>query len=170
MRVRTRTMRGTRPMLVAVSEAAKATQIVVRPLRAALTRDLRHAVLRPHQTLAELATHEPPDAYAVGAFEGPELVAVGLVGREGPPGSWRVRGMATAPHARGRGAGTAVLDALVQHASEHRAQRIWCNARIRARSLYERAGFRVVSDQFEIPGIGPHWVMELCRYPDSGPT
>jgi ribosomal protein S18 acetylase RimI-like enzyme len=138
--------------------------LVVRPVPLEHTRALRQAVLRPHQSVGELAAHEPADAFAVGVFDGEELVAVGLVGREGGPGSWRVRGMATAPHARGRGAGTAVLDALVRHAVEQGATRVWCNARTPARSLYERAGFTVTSDEFELPEIGPHFVME-CRDP-----
>ena len=124
------------------------------------TRPLRQAVLRPHQSLEDLAAHEAPDAFAVGVFYGDELISVGFVVPEGGPGDWRVRGMATAPAARGRGAGAAVLDALVAHALAQGAQRIWCNARTRALSLYERAGFRVASDEFELPEIGPHHVME----------
>ena len=80
------------------------------------TRALRQQVLRPHQTVAELASHEPPDAFAVGAFDSEVLVAVGLVGPEGEPGEWRVRGMATLPEFRGRGAGSAVLRTLLDHA------------------------------------------------------
>ena len=132
----------------------------VRPLPPAETRPLRHAVLRPHQDIAELAGHEAPGAFAVGAFDGGELVSVGLVAPEGGPGAWRVRGMATAPEARGRGAGTLVLAALVDHAERKGAARIWANVRVPARSLYERAGFAVASDVFELPDIGPHVVME----------
>jgi ribosomal protein S18 acetylase RimI-like enzyme len=132
----------------------------VRQIAIAQTRPLRQAVLRPHQTLDELAGHEPPGAYAVGAFDGDQLVAVGFVGPDDQPGSWRVRGMATAPHARGRGAGRDVLAALLAHAADAGATRVWCNARIPARGLYERAGFRVVSERFELPEIGPHYVME----------
>jgi aryl-alcohol dehydrogenase-like predicted oxidoreductase/GNAT superfamily N-acetyltransferase len=124
------------------------------------TRALRQAVLRPNQSVEELATHEPPAAFAVGACDGDELVSVGLVGPEGEPGAWRVRGMATVPRARRQGAGTRVLDALVRHAVAGGALRIWCNARIGARSLYERAGFDLVSEEFEIPDIGLHVVME----------
>lgn len=133
----------------------------------ARTRELRREVLRPYMTLDELASHEPPGAVAFGAFasgasaSGEELVAVGLVGPEGEPGDWRVRGMATRPDARGRGAGSAILQALVEHAVAHGARRVWCNARKRARSLYERAGFEVTSEEFEPPRIGPHYRMEL---------
>lgn len=125
------------------------------------TRPLRRAVLRPHEALEQMACSESADAFAVGAFDADELVAVGLVAPDGQPGGWRIRGMATAPAARGKGAGTAVLDALLEHALAHGARRIWCNARTPARSLYERAGMRVISEEFELPMIGPHVVMEL---------
>lgn len=133
---------------------------VVREIPIADTRPLRQAILRPHQTLEDLAGHEPPDAFAVGAFLDDRLVAVGFVAPDGEPGAWRVRGMATVPEARGRGAGRAVLDALVTHARGRGATRLWCNARTPARSLYERAGFAVASDEFELPQIGPHFLME----------
>jgi ribosomal protein S18 acetylase RimI-like enzyme len=107
-----------------------------------------------------MAADEPAGAFAAGAFDGKTLISVGLVGPDGKPGAWRVRGMATASDARGNGAGSAVLDALVAHAIANGATRVWCNARTPALSLYERAGFRVVSEEFEIPEIGPHFAME----------
>jgi len=131
----------------------------VRPVDPALTRELRQRVLRPHESLEELASHEPPGVHAVGAFAGDELIAVGFVCPDGGPGEWRVRGMATAPEYRGRGAGAAILEQLVDHARAQGATRVWCNARTPALALYERAGFRRESDEFEIPGIGPHFVM-----------
>jgi GNAT superfamily N-acetyltransferase len=136
-------------------------QLDLRSIPLAQTRTLRREVLRPYMTVEELAGHEPAGAVAFGAFEDDELVAVGLVGPEGDPGDWRVRGMATRPEARGRGAGTEVLHALVQHATNNGATRVWCNARTRARTLYERAGFEATSDEFETPRIGPHYRMEL---------
>ena len=138
------------------------TEIEVRPIPLAETRTVRQQVLRPHQSLAELAAHEPDGAVAFGAFDGGELIAVGLIGADGEPGDWRVRGMATLPHARSRGAGSRVLQALVQHATAHGARRVWCNARVRALRLYERAGFRVASERFERPDTGPHYRMELA--------
>jgi GNAT superfamily N-acetyltransferase len=131
----------------------------VRPVDPAQTRELRQRVLRPHESLEELASHEPPGVHAVGAFDGDELVAVGFVCPDGEPGEWRVRGMATKPELRGRGAGSAILAALVEHARAQGATRVWCNARTPALSLYGRAGFEPESEEFEIPGIGPHFVM-----------
>jgi len=135
-------------------------ELAVREISLADSRPLRRSVLRPHQSLEDLAEHETPGAFAVGAFDGDALVAVGFVAPDGEPGAWRVRGMATAAEARGRGAGTAVLDALVEHAVGQGAIRLWANVRTPARSLYERAGFAVTSDEFELPEIGPHVVME----------
>jgi GNAT superfamily N-acetyltransferase len=129
------------------------------PLQA--TRALRQEVLRPHLPVEELAGHEPAGAVAFGAFADNELVAVGLVGPEGEPGDWRVRGMATRPDARGQSAGTQILNALVRHATAHGATRVWCNARVRALTLYQRAGFVIASEEFEPPDIGPHYRMEL---------
>ncbi len=142
-------------------------QFQARQISLERTRPLRHTVLRPHQTAGELAGQEGAGAFAVGAFGADaDLVAVGIVHPDpARTGAWRVRGMAAVPHLRGRGAGAAVLDALLAHAASHGADVVWCNARTPARTLYERAGFRQVSDEFELPAIGPHVVMERALGP-----
>jgi GNAT superfamily N-acetyltransferase len=140
---------------------AQVGTFAVRAVDVALTRELRQAVLRPHLDVAQMTASEPPGAFAVGAFDGDRLVAVGLIGIDGGE-RWRIRGMATDPSDRGRGAGGMVLDALIAHARAHGATRIWCNARVPARRSYERAGFGCVSAAFELHRIGPHVVMELC--------
>ena len=137
-------------------------ELQLRAVDPALTRPLRQRVLRPHESLEELASHEPAGVHAVAAFAGEELVACGFVCPDGGVGGnevWRVRGMATDARFRGRGAGALILAALVDHARDQGATRVWCNARTPALSLYERAGFAKESDEFQIPGIGPHFVM-----------
>jgi GNAT superfamily N-acetyltransferase len=123
------------------------------------TRALRRAILRPHLTIEQMVESEPPHASAMGAFDGEALVAVGLIGPEGEPGAWRVRGMATVPEARGQGAGTRVLAALLDHARSEGATSVWASVRVPARTLYERAGFYVDSEVYEQPPIGPHVLM-----------
>jgi ribosomal protein S18 acetylase RimI-like enzyme len=142
-----------------MSDTPAADAIDVREAPIAETRALRRAVLRPHQTVEQLAAEETADTFAAGAWRGATLVAVGLIAPSEPRGSWRVRGMATAPDARGHGAGTRVLDALLLHAREQGAACVWCNARTPALAFYERAGFRVASEVFDVPPIGPHVVM-----------
>lgn len=135
--------------------------MLVREVPVAQTRALRQAVLRPHQTIGELAAEEPEIVFAAGAFQAGELIAVGLVMPEGEPGAWRVRGMATAAQSRGRGAGAAILDALVRHARSNGATRIWCSARIAAVPFYERSGLAVSSEPYAVPHIGEHVAMEM---------
>jgi GNAT superfamily N-acetyltransferase len=132
----------------------------VREIPIAETRFLRRSILRPHETIEQLAAGEPAEAFAAGGFDGERLIAVGIVSPDGRPGSWRVRGMATAPDERDRGAGRGVLDALLAHARGSGGSSVWCNARVPARSFYERAGFHASSDVFELAPIGPHLVME----------
>ena len=67
--------------------------------------------------------------------------------------------MATEPDVRGAGFGAALVAACVEHAAAHGGSELWCNARMGALGFYRRMGFDVVSDEFDIPGIGPHVVM-----------
>ena len=135
-------------------------------LSPAEVRPLRRAVLRPHQEEHELVYHgdDDPLAFHAGVRDGSRIVAVGTVApephpRAPEPGDWRLRGMATVPAARGTGAGRAVLEACVAAASERGGRRIWCNARLPSAGFYERLGFAVESEVFELPGIGPHVLM-----------
>jgi GNAT superfamily N-acetyltransferase len=129
-------------------------------------RPLRAEVLRPGQPREQLifpGDDEPDALHAAVAIEG-RIVGVASVMREPYPhdpltGDWRVRGMATSAEMRGRGIGGALLARCEEHARDHAGARLWCNARVGARTLYERAGFAVDGEVFEIPLIGPHYLM-----------
>jgi predicted GNAT family N-acyltransferase len=134
-----------------------------------VVRPLRQAVLRPHQRLEDqvFPGDDLPGAAHFAAFgDDGAVVGVASISPEphprGPaPGDWRVRGMATTPSARGTGAGGRLLAACLDHARTHDARRVWCNARTPAVGFYERAGFTAEGDEFELPGIGPHFLMAL---------
>jgi ribosomal protein S18 acetylase RimI-like enzyme len=88
-----------------------------------------------------------PSAYA-SVLSGADVIAVGRAITE--TGWAGVFGMATLPHARGRGAGRHVLAALAGWAAHHGAAHMYLQVECdntAARRLYERAGFT-----------------ELCRY------
>jgi hypothetical protein len=36
---------------------------------------------------------------------------------------------------------------------------VWCNARTPAAGFYGRAGFATEGEEFELPSIGPHFLM-----------
>lgn len=137
---------------------------LIRRVSAEDVRPLRHAVLRPGQAFEETAYPGDDAGVHLGAFDGAgRLVGIASLYREdrpdGPPGGWRLRGMATDAGVRGAGFGAAVLAASIDHVAGEGGTELWCNARLPAVDFYRRAGFEVVSDEFDVPGIGLHVVM-----------
>ena len=142
----------------------RSDRALIRPVTAEDVRPIRHRVLRPEQPFE--STVYPgdnlPGTVHLGAFDGDALVGIASLYREprgGATDGWRLRGMATVPAVRGRGIGAALLDACMEHAATSDGGEVWCNARVVAIGFYLRAGFEVVSEEFEVSGIGPHVVM-----------
>jgi ribosomal protein S18 acetylase RimI-like enzyme len=75
--------------------------------------------------------------------------------------AWQLRGMATAPEARGMGFGRALALACIAFARENGARLLWCNARTAAARFYRKLGFETLGEEFEIPDVGPHFRMIL---------
>ena len=139
------------------------------------TRALRKAVLRPYLAVDDpyvLPDDHLPTTVCFGAVtDDQRVIGVARVTPEPAPfdaiesldvaeaGSWRLRGMATSPEARGHGVATAVLGAVIAHIGSCGGGILWCNARVSALGLYERAGMRVRGEVWEEPEIGPHVVM-----------
>lgn len=132
---------------------------------AAVTQELRRAVLRPHWTPEQMAANGD-GAPNIAVFAGDAVVACASV-REEPmpddprPGDWRLRGMASDPATRGEGYGSRALEGAVAYVREHGGRRIWCNARTGALGFYERHGFTAVGEEFDAPDAGPHYLMWL---------
>ncbi|MFE8597841.1 GNAT family N-acetyltransferase [Archangium violaceum] len=133
---------------------------------AAETRYLRHVVLRPHQRPEELVYpgDDAPDTVHFGLYVDDEQHGVASLYREPRPGTkstteWRLRGMAVLASNQGRGYGAALLQACIEHAALQGGTRLWCNARTTASGFYKRLGFAVEGAEFELPGIGPHYLM-----------
>jgi predicted GNAT family N-acyltransferase len=101
-----------------------------------------------------------PTTLHFGAFDetGRNIACLSLMARafEHRP-AWQLRGMASAPAWRGRGVGKELwLHAEAEARRIEPAWVFWCNPREAAAGFYERLGWRVVSERFEIPGVGPH--------------
>jgi len=139
-----------------------------RRISAAETLPLRQRILRPHQRVEDVAFphDDDDDTLHLGAFVDGTLVGIATVHREPFPGTtdaraWRLRGMATEAHLRRRGCGAKLVAGCVEHAERHGASRFWCTARESAKGFYDALGFVTVGDRFDLPDIGPHYVMEL---------
>jgi predicted GNAT family N-acyltransferase len=125
-----------------------------------VVRPLRHDVLRagrpPEDAVWPLDDH--PAAGHVAVRLAGKVVSVGSVLPSAPPwapgraDAWRVRGMATAEERRDRGLGAGVLGALLEHVRRSGGHLVWCEARLGAVALYERAGFRAVGERFMAEG------------------
>ena len=72
---------------------------------------------------------------------------------------WQLRGMATVPTVRGQGHGAALVRRVEDVVRGWGGWLLWCNARVAAVAFYERLGWEVVGDEFDIPTVGaafPH--------------
>jgi predicted GNAT family N-acyltransferase len=143
------------------------SQITIKLVTAADTWALRHRVLRPHLPVesARYPEDSTREAVHVAALEGEVVVGIASIYHEDEAGgtdagAWRLRGMATAPEIRGSGVGGEVLEEVIAQMKARGATKIWCNARTSVAGFYERYGFAVFGEEYEMPGIGPHYLMK----------
>jgi GNAT superfamily N-acetyltransferase len=150
----------------------------VRPVSAVETHPLRMAILRPGypESASVFAGDDDAATMHAGVLRGDELVGIASIYLESRPvdapggaacrpdhaagTAWRLRGMATAPSVRRRGAGAATLEACIAHARAAGGTVAWCNARIEAIPFYESQGWDMLGAQFDLPTVGLHFVME----------
>ncbi|MEN0063425.1 MAG: GNAT family N-acetyltransferase [Myxococcota bacterium] len=119
--------------------------------------DLRHRVLREGRP-RETAIWEGDDAastkhYALTLSDRvlaiASVMAAPFPDRSTPTA--QLRGMAVDPDHQGQGLGSTLLRGIQD---VHKA--LWCNARLHAVAFYERHGWTVQSERFEVPLVGPH--------------
>jgi len=103
--------------------------------------------------------------FHVGYYAGDELACVASFHPESygefKGTGYQLRGMATLEAYRGKGYGNQLLNFAIVYLRGQKANYVWCNARKKALRFYESIGFEIISDEFEVPGIGPHRVMYL---------
>lgn len=73
--------------------------------------------------------------------------------------AYQLRGMATIEEYRSRGLGNQLVNFAIVYLRGQKVNYVWCNARKNAVRFYKNLGFEVISNEFEVPGIGPHYVM-----------
>lgn len=123
------------------------------------THPLRQRILRPHQTVEEMLYEGDEEGIHYAAIEHDQVVGVASFLRDGE--NLRLRGMAVDDGQRGKGVGSQIMNTALEDLRD--VPMIWCNARIRAVSFYERLGFQTVGEAFDLPRIGPHYRMERPR-------
>jgi GNAT superfamily N-acetyltransferase len=144
---------------------------MIRRLQAQETYSIRQRILRPGLPIEEsrFAGDDDEGTIHLGAMREGELVCVASFLREahakfaGAVDPYRLRGMATLEAWQGRGAGAEVIFAGFALLLERDCALLWCNAREKAVRFYERLGLSIHSERFDLPGIGPHYVMACER-------
>jgi GNAT superfamily N-acetyltransferase len=138
----------------------------VRPITAGETYELRRALLRPHQRVHEMTWPNDEDTRTLhlGGFRGDRLVGIGTLHHQPMPGSteyeaWRIRGLAVDHGHRGYGLGAQLLFHLIEHATIGAGKVVWANATAASFGFFEHHGFARRGDPFELPEIGPHYVV-----------
>lgn len=138
---------------------------MVKYISAADTLVLRSVVLRNNAPLVQCVFpgDKLEESIHLGYFAGDRLVSVATFlpepYRESGEGGVRLRGMATHPEFSGKGCGSELIKFAINELRSANASYIWCDARSAAVEFYKKLGFEVISDEFEIPGIGMHFKM-----------
>lgn len=142
--------------------------LIIRRAKADEIIDLRHRVLRSTLPRSEamFPGDDLPTSHHFAAFVSGDSNAIGCATfhlntwQDRP--AFQLRGMATDPAWAGKGVGTAVLGLAIESMKSASPIRLfWCNARLIAIPFYEKLGWRIASERFEIPTAGPHHQMVL---------
>jgi len=140
----------------------------IRFIKARDTWPLRHKVLRQGRPLedCDFPNDRNPDSFHLALVKDEAIVCIGSFYKENCPDlkgwkQYRLRGMATDPDLQGQGLGARLIAFAVDHLRAQQADLLWCNARENAMPFYRKLGFILHSDAFDIPGIGPHYLLSF---------
>ena len=143
------------------------SDLVVECIAAEQTRSIRHKVLWPHKSCLEecvLDTDHLENAFHVGVWRHTELISTGSFFPQQHPHfsqgiQYRLRAMATKSGHHGMGSGRALLEYGLRILRQRNTELLWCDARLGAVGFYERLGFQLRDEIYQVPQIGPHKLM-----------
>lgn len=138
----------------------------VKQIEAKDTYEIRQQILRPDAGIEECKFDgdDKEVTFHLGAYIDDKLCSVASFYLDNHPEikaeyQFRLRGMATLPENQGQGLSSALLKTAFPIIRKNHVNTLWCNARSGAVGFYEKVGFKIISEEFEIPGIGPHFLM-----------
>ncbi len=140
--------------------------IEIRIVSAKETLFIRQSVLRdgkPLENCSFVGDNELSSLH-LGAFLEEKLIGiVSLIKNPNPifqeKNQVQLRGMAVLPDHRNRHIADKLLRVSEIKLQEKRPTFLWCNARENAVGFYEKFGFTIRGNKFEIPEIGPHFIL-----------
>ena len=72
---------------------------------------------------------------------------------------YQIRGMAVLDEFQKKGFGEALLTYYENEIKLKKGNLIWFNARETAVGFYKKSGYKILGDRFEIPDVGPHYIL-----------
>ncbi|WP_276730163.1 GNAT family N-acetyltransferase [Bacillus sp. (in: firmicutes)] len=130
------------------------------------TYDIRHRILRPHQSIEQCKFEQDHAecAFHLGAFYEGTLISIASFSPQHQPlltesPAYRLRGMATLEEYRDQKAGSTLIKYAEQKLADKDVQAVWCNARHHVKGYYAKLGWKELGEPFDIPGIGTHIIM-----------
>ena len=144
-----------------MSTEAPSGTITIEQVDAAATYPLRAQELRQGRPVEIDEDDAPYTLHLAARIDGGEIVGVVRFHPRDCPwrvgeGSWQLRGMATDPRVRGLGAGRALVAEGLARLAARGAELVWCDARKDAVGFYQRIGFTIVTDEYDLRPVGPH--------------
>jgi len=140
--------------------------ILVKLIQAKDCYSIRQQILWQHKTVAGcgIDIDEQEGSFHLGAFLNNELVCIGSFFKQHNSNfpqakQYRLRAMATLPSAQKKGTAKSLVEFAVQKLQSENIDLLWCDARIVATGFYEKLGFSIKGDSYEIPIIGSHYLM-----------
>lgn len=138
-------------------------------VQAEVVQPLRTQVLRPQFPVGHLLVFpedDDPSTFHIAAYLDHDVVGVATFMSNPTPylhdrSSIQLRGMAVRPDLQGVGVGKCILGFALETLPDRfqDADALWCHARESAKRFYDQCGFQIISERFDIPGVGPHFVM-----------
>jgi len=147
---------------------------ILQEISAQQTWPLRSEVLRPGRPLSAciFSGDDAPDTHHFGMVDSNgDIVGIVSALRNSHPAvagsaSYQIRAMAVSPHCRGQGLGKLLLVGVEHFLASRGTALVWANARSEAVGFYQQQGYRVVSDEFVIADVGPHYLVSkslVCK-------
>ena len=148
-------------MLLTRMTKNKHENITIKLINQLETYDFRRIYLRNNTSDKELymwdEEHESAQQFHIGAFCNNGLVGIASAYEQNiddKKNCFRIRGLGVIPLMQQHGIATDILKEIINTCSKLKAKYIWCNSRVEVTNFYQRNGFKIISEPFDIPKIG----------------
>ena len=130
------------------------------------TYTIRQIVLRPNRPLETcfFEGDELETTLHFGGFVNQELVGIISLFKNNhssfqQENQYQIRGMAVLENFRKYGLGKKLVEYSEDYLKQKNISLIWFNARESAVGFYQKSGYKIIGDLFNIPDVGIHYVM-----------